>query len=207
MKFTVKQFIAYDPSPIALRCPHCGREAAMVGMGANDIDIGDGIYCGQRICPSPGCKGHIFLVHRHGNVLESYPPTTIDFDSNGIPENIVSSFEEAIRCHSVGCFMASALMVRRTLEEVCLNKGATGGNLKQRIADLKGKIVIPNEMFEAMEELRLLGNDAAHIEARSYDKISNEELGVAIEFTKELLKALYQYSDLLEKLRGLKKTP
>ena len=58
-----------------------------------------------------------------------------------------------------------------------------------------------------MDELRLLGNDAAHIEAKSYDKVSLEEVEVAIEFSKELLKALYQYSGLLSRLRALKKTP
>lgn len=207
MKFTVKTNTPFDARPVSLRCPHCGREAAMVGIGAHDIDVGGGLWCGQRMCPSPGCKGHIFVVHRQGVLVESYPPSTIDFDSSAIPPNIVSSFNEALLCHSVGSFVASALMVRRTLEEVCLDKGATGKDLKARIADLKGKIVVPSELFEAMDELRLLGNDAAHIEAKSYDKISNEELEVAIEFTKELLKALYQYSSLLAKLRGLKKTP
>ena len=78
-------------------------------------------------------------------------------------------------------------------------------NPKKRIADLRGKIVIPEELFEAMDELRLLGNDAAHIEAKSYDNISEQELSVAIEFTKELLKGIYQYSTLLTKLRNLKK--
>ena len=179
----------------------------MVGIGVNDVDIGDGLRCGQRVCPSPGCNGQIFVVHRQGMLVDAYPPSTIDFDSKSIPANIVSSFDEALRCHAVGYFMASALMVRRTLEVVCLDKGASGKDLKVRIADLKTKIVVPNELIEAMDELRLLGNDAAHIEARSYDKISYEELEVAIEFSKELLKALYQYSDLLAKLRGLKKVP
>jgi hypothetical protein len=56
-----------------------------------------------------------------------------------------------------------------------------------------------------MDELRILGNDAAHIEAKEYENISNEELSVAIEFTKEILKGIYQYSSLLSKMRSLKK--
>ena len=56
-----------------------------------------------------------------------------------------------------------------------------------------------------MDELRLLGNDAAHIEAKSFAQISKPEIDVAIEFTIELLKALYQYASLLGKMRGLKK--
>jgi len=141
MKFTVKTNTPFDARPVPLRCPHCGREAAMVGIGAHDIDVGGGLWCGQRMCPSPGCKGHIFVVHRQGTLVESYPPSTIDFDSSAIPPNIVSSFNEALLCHSVGSFVASALMVRRTLEEVCLDKGATGKDLKARIADLKERLL------------------------------------------------------------------
>jgi hypothetical protein len=52
-------------------------------------------------------------------------------------------------------------MVRRTLEEVCAERQAQGRDLKSRIADLRTKIVIPQELLDAMEELRVLGNDAA----------------------------------------------
>lgn len=47
--------------------------------------------------------------------------------------------------------------------------------------------------------------DAAHFEARVYDTIDREEVETAIEFAKEILKATYQYTALLEKLRALKK--
>ena len=54
-------------------------------------------------------------------------------------------------------------MVRRTFEEVCADRGAKGNNLKERIADLRSKIVIPSELLDAMDELRILGNDALRI--------------------------------------------
>jgi hypothetical protein len=56
-----------------------------------------------------------------------------------------------------------------------------------------------------MDELRLLDNDAALIEADVFTEISSQELDVALELTVELLKALYHYSSLLSKMRGLKK--
>ena len=86
-----------------------------------------------------------------------------------------------------------------------MERQAQGKDLKQRIADLRSKIVIPQELLDAMDELRILGNDAAHIEAKEYDSISDAEITVAIHFTKEILKSLYQYSALLTKLRALKK--
>ena len=96
-------------------------------------------------------------------------------------------------------------MVRRVLEEVCRDKQATGNDLKAKIAALRGNIVIPQELLDAADELRILGNDAAHVEARAYDSVGKDEATIAIELAKEILKAVYQYSSLVSKLRALKK--
>src|SRR5690606_30975361 len=103
-------------------------------------------------------------------------------------------------------YVASAIMVRRTLEELCEDKGCTGKNLSERLKSLKGSVVLPSELLDAFDELRLLGNDAAHIESKNYDQIGREEVGVAIELAKEILKGVYQMSSLVEKLRKLKRT-
>ena len=96
-------------------------------------------------------------------------------------------------------------MVRKTLEELCRDRGASGANLKERIRALGAKVVLPKELFDGLDDIRLLGNDAAHIESQEFNQIGQEELDVAIEFTKEVLKAVFQYSNLLSKLRSLKK--
>jgi len=115
--------------------------------------------------------------------------------------------EEAVACHSVECYIASAIMVRKTLEEICRDRGANGANLKERIKALDAKVVIPKELLEGADDLRLLGNDAAHIESQEFNQVGKEEVEVGIEFAKELLKATYQYSSLLQRLRALKKQP
>jgi hypothetical protein len=140
-------------------------------------------------------------------VVVSYPAERIDFDTTNIPPSVVSALEEAITCHANRCFVAAAIMVRKTLEELCKSRSAKGANLKDRIKDLATKIVVPNELVDGLDDLRLLGNDAAHIESTEYDKVGQEEVEVGTEFTKEVLKAVYQYSALLSRLRGLKKSP
>lgn len=192
---------------VGARCPHCGREAVLDRVGEHDLQVARDTICGQRKCPHPSCAGHLFVVIKAGQIVASYPPLRLDFNSENLPARILKSFSEAISCHAAECYVAAALMVRRTLEELCEERGASGANLKARLNDLKGKIVIPQELFEAMDELRLLGNDAAHIEAKDYDAISAEEIVIAIEFTKEILKGVYQYSTLLAKMRALKKSP
>jgi hypothetical protein len=98
-------------------------------------------------------------------------------------------------------------MVRKTLEALCKDRNAVGPTLKKRIEALANKVVLPAELLAGLDDLRLLGNDAAHIESQEYEKVGQEEVEVSIEFTKEVLKAVYQYSALLNKLRALKKKP
>ena len=66
-------------------------------------------------------------------------------------------------------------------------------------------MILPKELLDGLDALRLLGNDGAHIESKTYENIGLEEIEVAIDFTKEVLKAVYQYAALLEKLNARKK--
>jgi len=97
------------------------------------------------------------------------------------------------------------MMVRKTMEELCLDRKATGANLKEKIAALGKTIVLPKELLDGMDDLRLLGNDAAHVESQTFNNVGQEELEVAIEFAKEVLKATYQYESLRNRLAALKK--
>ena len=75
-------------------------------------------------------------------------------------------------------------MVRRVLEELCKDQKAKGGNLKDRIAALARIMIIPTELLEAADHLRLLGNDAAHIEATTYAVVGKAEVEAGITLTK-----------------------
>lgn len=192
---------------VAIRCPSCGQVGTFEPIqNVGDIHVNPDIWLGQRKCPNPSCNTQVFTIHNNaGHVLRSYPPQRIDFDPKGIPPQIVKSFSEALSCHAEGIHVAAAIMIRRTLEELCDDKGAKGSTLKDRIAALQSTVVLPRELLVAVDDLRLLGNDAAHIEAKTYDSVGAEELEVAIELTKEVLKAVYQLDGLLARLRALKK--
>jgi hypothetical protein len=147
---------------------------------------------GIRICPNPSCRQVVFLTTDDKAIPLLYPPERIDFDTTDIPTKIMASFEEVITDHANQCFRSAAIMVRRTLEEICADRNATGANLKARLASLGSAIVVPKELLEAADELRLLGNDAAHLEAQVYDEVGKDEVEAAIDLCKEILKAVYQ---------------
>jgi hypothetical protein len=179
-------------------------------MNIHDLviqNLSPNVTMGQRRCPNPECYAHLFFAHQNGKLLVSYPPELIDFDPVNLPQAVLATFEEAISCHANRCFIAAAIMIRKTLEELCRDRGAVGDNLKARIRALGTKIVLPQEFLDGLDDLRLLGNDAAHIESQEFNKVGQEEVEVGLEFAKEVLKAVYQYSALLGRLRGLKKVP
>ncbi len=217
MELQVKGNItALDLTPINVRCPACRHNGSFHGFSHVGKDIGwsyiphgransRAVRVGMRICPNPACTSLVFFAKSEDGLL-LFPPEVIDFDATNLPVGILATLEEAIKCHASACYRASALMVRRLLEELCDDKGAAGKNLKDRIAALSSIAIVPTELLTAADELRILGNDAAHIQAKDYDAIGQMESELAIELAKELLKAVYQYTSLVSRLQALKKT-
>jgi hypothetical protein len=207
---------------VALHCPACNRYGTFEPIKAEigekttlrDFRIGNpgdsqiqASYWGfvQRTCPFRHCRAHVFVILKDNEVITSFPPERIDFDTEGIPPTITQTLEEAITCHANRCYVASAIMVRRTLEEICEDRGATGDNLWKRIKNLRNKIIISEGLLEGMGNLMLLGNDAAHVKSRTFDKVSREEVEISIEITKKILEAVFQEKNLVERLNSLKK--
>jgi len=128
---------------VRLRCPVCRQRGTLENVLGQELQFYNpqnaALYAGLRRCPDPNCYALIFFVIEGGKVAESFPPETIDFDATNIPATVQSAFEEAIKCHAQSCFVASAVMVRKTLEELCKDRGAAGANLKERIKALGPK--------------------------------------------------------------------
>jgi Domain of unknown function (DUF4145) len=202
-----------------IRCPHCMHMGAFTAVIPNDLQINHTEIksstpfskgtstVGIRSCPNPECRGLVFVVIDSTAKSIVLPNEVLDFDATDIPTPIAASLEKAIKCHSLQCYKAAALMVRRVLEELCEDRGATGSNLKERITALAKIVIIPQELIQAADHLRLLGNDAAHIEAKTYQAIGEPEVRISIDLTKELLKGAYQYKGLLGRLTALQKGP
>lgn len=207
---------------VALHCPDCTRygtfEPVKSEFGGDDVlkDFWVGIpgesqvqasnlKFVQRRCPHKLCRAHIFAILKDSELIASFPPERITFDTENIPQGVTQKLEEAITCYANRCYVASAIMVRRTLEEICADRGATGDNLWKRVKNLRNKIVISEGLIEGMGNLILLGNDAAHVEARTYEKIDKDEVQLSIEITKQILQAVYQEKRFIERLHNLKR--
>jgi hypothetical protein len=200
--------------PVNIRCPHCRQLGTFgspyqIGLGFSKtraLDKANSPYVAAiHICPNTECKGLVFIIRNQHGVVRTEPPQVLDFQPDGIPEKMLATLKEAIACHAAGANRAAAMMVRRLLEEICDDNNATGRDLHQRIEAIKSSVTLPNDLFSAMFELKALGNDAAHIEAKAYDNIGPDEAEDSIELAKEILKSLYQLKGLVSRLQARRK--
>jgi hypothetical protein len=227
-------FIPVQPQPppaLPIRCPHCRRLGSFqVAMHPGSFSYEKAIElppppslpppvpqrqpipphgsftASIRVCPNPTCRGLVFVIDSGDSAAAILPPELLDFDGDHLPTGCLNTLKEAIACHGAGAYRAAAMMVRRLLEEICEDNKAKGTDLHKRLQSLRNTIVLPEALFEAMGELKALGNDAAHIEAKAYDSIGREEVADSIELAKEILKALYQLKGLVTRLQA-RRTP
>ncbi|RQH06662.1 DUF4145 domain-containing protein [Bradyrhizobium sp. RP6] len=200
--------------PVSIRCPHCRELGSFNAIGAakafnktgkigNNTVVGT-YFASMRICPNVKCLGLVFVIEAGNAVVEIEPPQLLDFNPEGLSPRLQQTLKEAVACHGAGAYRAATMMVRRLLEEICDENKAAGANLHQRLASLRNAIVLPEPLFEAMNELKALGNDAAHVEAKVYDNIGADEAQDSIELAKEIVKALYQLKGLIARLQARK---
>ncbi|WP_240436938.1 DUF4145 domain-containing protein [Streptomyces sporangiiformans] len=78
-----------------------------------------------------------------------------------VPEKIRSLYSEASQAEEAGALRAAAVMYRAAVEEICVDKGAQGANLKKKIEDLKNRGV-SDDLVGDLDEARFLGNWSIH---------------------------------------------
>jgi hypothetical protein len=207
------------PIVVNLRCPVCGRHGTFDTYNSDRGDLmlhaqADGsataVITGERRCPAPDCRAHLFFVADNTprkNLLATYPAERLEFNPAGVPHAVSQALVEAITCHADDCYVAAAIMVRKAIEELCNHQGATGVTLHDRVEALGQKVVLPAPFLAALHDLRLLGNDAAHIEARTFNDVGEAEVRAGIAVARRLLEATYQYDAVMGELAALKRQP
>ncbi len=207
---------SFDGPNFQFDCPHCGglgtfqkfplKEHSDFLYKSHSVIPKRNRACGIRQCPNIECSGLVFFVYdsTYNKILSIFPKIIMNYDCSNFPAEVRSHFEQAVICASEECYIASAIMVRRTLEEVCETEKCDGKNLHERLESFRDKIILPNNLLNAAFELKLLGNDAAHVKSKNYINMGREEISVAIRLTHKILEALYQSEELLEQLLNLK---
>lgn len=106
-----------------------------------------------------------------------------------VPVSIASAFQEAVQALSANCPRAAAVMARRTLEAITIDKGETTGTLAQRLNNLASKGLLHATLADWSKEVRLIGNVGAHFDP--INDVSATDSRQLNDFIRELVKFLY----------------
>jgi len=151
----------------------------------------------------PHCQRPFVAIREDG--FDGYGQPVVIFPSDrsqldgSVPANICASYWEAHTTFQGGAYTAAAIMCRRTLEGICFGFEAQGGNLKNKLIDLKQRGIIESRLYEwADHVLRALGNDAAHDITVT---VSRQDADDALEFTKAIIQYLYMFEAAFQRFK------
>lgn len=109
--------------------------------------------------------------------------------SKAVPEGLRRVHEEAKKCYDARAFTATVVMVRRTLEGVCVEQLDDPKKiLFEGLKELQARNLIDGRLVEWAQALRVLGNEGAHYTGA---EVSREDASDALAFSEALLDYMY----------------
>jgi len=146
----------------SFHCMHCGVLAQQVWSNLASVTsmrVGELVYSGYSKCTCRNCNASSLW---NGNeercvdpVIGGGPRPHVD-----MPEDVKADYEEARRIVGQSPRGASALL-RLAVQKLCKDLGEKGENINEDIKSLVQK-GLPEEVQEAMDSLRVIGNNAVH---------------------------------------------
>ncbi|MCP3957593.1 MAG: DUF4145 domain-containing protein [bacterium] len=182
-------------------------------MTSYNLDPADADYSCESfyIAECPRCEGvHLiehgynlvggeFVSNEHYDVL--YPQSkTVNL--NGVPETVARAFLNASRSFEASLYEPCAIMCRKSVEAVCHELGAQRGNLNSRLRELRERQLIDQRLIEWADELRLLGNDAAHDLTVTIEKVDAAD---ALGFVEALVTYAFELNARFDEFRSRQK--
>lgn len=196
-------------------CYHCGNQGLMKIEHIHKNRFGDyiedpygnviGIEFEENfrwtMLSCPVC-GMVTLVEDYDNsAFEEvtsvlYPETKID--SAGVPKSVQEAFEAALKVKNISNEIC-ALSLRRVLEAICKDKGASGHNLNSMVKDMIERKILPEMFDDACWIIRELGNNAAHADDAHFSKHQVDE---TIGFVQNIINYLYTLPVKMKEMRS-----
>jgi hypothetical protein len=204
-----------------IECKHCGNISAMEILGTVDDlqfeedDHGPGYSYGTKYdilkCPAPLCKKVTVASYSYHEAFEeddSFPYKFIYPQSSnapiGLPDKIGKALMAAEKIKSIDV-NAYAILIRRLLELVCIDRKAAGATLAGMLKDLSGKGEIPEKLVKVAAGLKDFGNIGAHAGS---GELTEKEIPIVTALCKAILEYVYSAPHLAnlaeEKLKSIK---
>ena len=151
----------------------------------------------------PACHSPILLQSNFqaGSLTEMWAeptrlyPATGETVSPSVPHNLRQSFGEAAACLRCGAYTACVIMCRKTIEALCVAKGANSGTLASKLKKLRDDRVVDDRLFRWADMLRVAGNEAAHDVEMTTTKGDARDI---LDFSRALLEYIFTFEQRFE---------
>jgi hypothetical protein len=198
-----------SPKEKVIKCFHCGNETLMRQTGEyswrsrDDFDF----QYKYRMYACPVCnKVTLLQVYSDETMITNemtwaeeetilFPLNSIE--SNFLPKAIKESYEAALKVRNVDA-TACALLLRRALEVIMTDQGATAWGLADKIEEIANKGLLPDSLKEASFFTKKFGDSAAH----GSELIDNRDINPLIEFIEYIIEYLYIIPSKIEELKA-----
>ena len=206
-------------------CPDCNMmiAAKVVAEGSGGFrstatlpeDEIDSVYYGEYyyVCLCNRCK-HPFLIRQ---TLCGVPaefetmteeeilyPVQKKLSLNGVPNTILSAYDQAIRSFSASLFEPCVLMCRKCLEATCKKLGAKERDLNAKLEGLYNAGHIDSRLLNWAHEIRLIGNVAAH---DPDTKVTKRDARDVLDFTEAILIYIFSLTSRFDAFRTRRAAP
>ncbi len=194
-----------------MRCGHCHNTAPMEivanysGVEAHydepfsfSWDMGEVFKL--LLCPS--CKKVMLQEGFYHSEFypDNYDPKIVwpkvEDEIKGLPENVDKAYRAAIKVRGVDT-NAYAVLLRRVLEIVCIDRSAEGKTLHEQLIYLAEKDELPSKLGDLAKNLRLMGNIGAHA---TVGDLSENEVPYLDALCRAVLEYIYSAPKLLEEV-------
>lgn len=201
-----------------ISCLHCGNISKMEINGTVNAEQYDhdeyGPFLSYSVLYSvlkcPACKNvNIVTYEMYGGMNDYEIDYTFLYPQNsnfpiGLPEKILTAYKAAEKVKSIDV-NAYAILMRRLLELVCLDREATSGTLADMLKELANKNEIPQKLVKVALGLKDFGNIGAHAGS---GELTKEEIPIVNALCSAILAYIYSAPKLAniaeEKLNTIK---
>lgn len=170
------------------KCPYCQQfvssEHGYTFTVTKKNDTGNKITTNGDVCICPSCSSPTILI---GST--QIPGIAEERSVSYLPDDINTIYEEARTCMSHNCFTSVAMLCRKIIMNVAVEKGAKEGDKFASYIDfLESEHYTPKDSKLWVDKIRTLGNGATH----KIDIISQETAKTILKFTRVLLMIMYE---------------
>lgn len=192
-------------------CPHCEQPSTFRVVAEDPTGK---IHYAIIECNYVKCRQRVFVrttvyhpnsQHPGTDSLVYYPSGPVPTAHESIPAPIAEDWVDAQKVFGVEAVKAAAVMCRRVLYGVLLDKGCKEHPLYDSVAELLGKVRLPQIVEEWLTEIKEDGHDAAH-PFRALN-VPAENVMETMGYTKELLRFVYVEPFELKKRLARKSAP